>query len=146
MSAPHDKERRATEDLLAGFDRPGRSPRAPAVRGAIDFHSQAAPPGTETVLVTRRQPRALWPWLAVAFVLSAVIGVVGFVAAMKPSDGPAGLDREKHAVTTPIEPVVPASVTVLAAPASATPASSPPPRAPASTRKPEHRDDFAREL
>lgn len=140
MSAPPDPERRATEDLLAGFDRPGRSPRAPAVRSALDFHAAAGPAG-DTVLVTRRQPRALWPWLAVAFVASAVIGVVAFVAATKPEDAPV-VDREKHAVTTPIEPVVPASVVTIAVSASAVPST----RAPAATTKPEHRGDFVREL
>ncbi|MFO0741788.1 MAG: hypothetical protein U0270_38180 [Labilithrix sp.] len=165
--ANHD-ERQATEELLAGFDRPGRSPRAPAVRAGLDFNATAAAAASsnvasgDTVLVTRRRQRALWPWLVLAFLVSTVLGVVLLTWATRPRPGaepiaqsatPAVEPAPAAAVesTTPLAPA-PAPATAVA-PIATTSASSPapsnrrtPPPPPPGTSKPEHRRDFVPSL
>lgn len=82
-----------TEDLLAGFDRPGRTPRMPATRDFVDYHldkrrpPEARPaPAPAPVANSRDMPTAIIPhatprwrvWLPWAVVLVA-LPVAGFL-------------------------------------------------------------------
>lgn len=151
-------ERQATEDLLAGFDRPGRSPRAPAVR-AVELQAAAPLVAGETVLVTRKRPAMLWPWLIAAFVASVGIGLIVFVIILR---GRADVAPSAPAVSvsasprpSPPEPASAAVEPTLAAPPPSAsvalsvrrPAAAPPPSPPPPPpKKPEHRGDFVPNL
>jgi hypothetical protein len=91
MSSEED-EKKATEQLLSGFDRPGRTPRAPRARSRdfVDYYSgrdaavkDAAPPPSKredalmadkpTVIIPRRRNvRAIMTWVV------AVVGMILF--------------------------------------------------------------------
>lgn len=160
------EERQATEELLAGFDRPGRSPRAPAVRAGLDFNAAAAAAAAassnvasgDTVLVTRRRQRALWPWLVLAFLVSTVLGIVLFTWATRPRPGaepvaesatPAIESAPAAAVesTTPVAPASTPASTATTSASSPTPTNRRTPLPPPpGTSKPEHRRDFVPSL
>jgi hypothetical protein len=97
LEAAARRDREETEDLLAGFDRPGRVPQRPRER---DFVSHFAPRAKEpspppssrrldppTVVVPRRRnalgkrPMPDWlPWAAAALLMVLFGGLVAFVA------------------------------------------------------------------
>lgn len=159
----HD-EKKATEDLLAGFDRPGRSPRAPRVQNKfVDF----APPVdsrrvNETALVTRAR-RAHWlPWLALGLVLlMTVIGIASIALPVaEPTAKPAPSAPAIAPVTAEVPPPVvvpPPPVTAEVPPLVVVPSPPPPsipvpsaarssaPRPPAPPRE-DPRVDFVRNL
>lgn len=158
-------EQRATEELLAGFDRPGRSPRAPVMkRDFVAFHGPTSDPlrARETVLVTRSR-RPIWlPWALVAFVASAVFGIVAGVAQLKakpkhvgaPSSPPSALvsvaaspSMSVEAVAT-VAPAAPPTTIAATAVAPAVSSSAPRAAAPSASAKTreEPRVDFVRNL
>lgn len=92
-------ELKETEDLLAGFDRPGRTPRTPpAARDFVDYHLEkgrsspdARRPPRSPDVARRDLPTAIIPgprrtpawatWTAVALIMTAGgIGVAAFLA------------------------------------------------------------------
>jgi hypothetical protein len=91
LEALERQDRKATEDLLSGFDRPGRTPRAPRVRADfVDYYSgrsapkvdvppppskrnDSAPHEKPTVIVRRRDGfRTTMTWII------AVVGMILF--------------------------------------------------------------------
>lgn len=102
-----DAELKETEDLLAGFDRPGRTPRVPPVqRDFVEYHlgskgtaprvraPQLAPESDRelrevSTAIVRRRKRALprWaPWAGLAFGM-ALTGVLAMKVLSSPSEG-----------------------------------------------------------
>lgn len=99
-------ELKETEDLLAGFDRPGRTPRPPpTTRDFVDYHldrqrssggprpisAERAARDLPTSIVARRTPASVRKWIPYAVFL-AVMPVVGVIIAMnlgktRPSTG-----------------------------------------------------------
>ncbi len=129
-------ELKETEDLLAGFDRPGRTPRVPSVqRDFVDYHldkgqSKPAPrsPGLAADRARRDLPTAIIPghkrkiptWVPWAAALVAMSGGGVLVAAMLAGPPNAGSSNTTPpgAATSP----VPSATTTLA---SITPAVDP---------------------
>lgn len=146
-------ERQATEDLLAGFDRPGRSPRAPAVRAQVDFQAAAPLVAAETVLVTRKRG-SQWPWLVLCFVASAVIGVGVLVFVLRrsaPAPGPVAAPAASEvAAPSTIASIAPEPVVAApAAPSASTSVrrpTSPAAKKPEPPKHEQHRDDFIKDL
>ena len=115
-----------TEDLLAGFDRPGRTPRVPPVqRDFVDYHldkgqSKPAPrsPGLAADRARRDLPTAIIPnhkrklpaWVPWAAALVAMSGGGVFVAAMLAGPPNAGSSTNAGAATSP----TPSATTTLA--------------------------------
>lgn len=102
LEAMQAQDRKETEDLLSGFDRPGRTPRQPAAnRDFVDYHlhrerraREPSPPrerqrsahDISTVIVPRKSPlSAPWlPWVGVALVVVALAILVGLVFTSAP--------------------------------------------------------------
>lgn len=104
LEAAQDQEKKETEDLLAGFDRPGRGPKKPAEErdfveyftkkksdprmptptpGAVRASAQPTRPKQaeiSTVVVPREKKSGLGTWLAAGAIMIALGGVVAFVA------------------------------------------------------------------
>lgn len=147
-------ELKQTEDLLAGFDRPGRTPRPPAVRpDFVDFHLKrlsdpnarpasaggAKTPdpkrGSSTVLIRRKQRFPSWGWWAALFVTMPVGGVlVSYCALMRQDDGAplaASASASPSAATT-----ISAATTPIAQPTTGPERDIPPPPPPSEEEPP----------
>lgn len=108
LQAAHHQERKETEDLLAGFDVPGRGPKKPAAeRDFVDYYtkkkgdrSSAAPTGSRrddvlTVVRPRHDPARRAPagwvtWLGLAVLMLGIGGLVAFLATEEPGVRAAG--------------------------------------------------------
>jgi hypothetical protein len=97
-----DPKLKETEDLLAGFDRPGRTPRTPAVQqDFVDYFKKdarernSAPPDpgarARTTFVIERPSRRLPAWLGwtAAFVVMPLAGGFAAYFALRTGEAPA---------------------------------------------------------
>jgi hypothetical protein len=129
LEAAQNQERKETEDLLAGFDRPGRSPKpASKERDFVDYYARKKPGGADsgggraaalasnaavdanparqadvpTVIVHRkREGMPAWlGWAAVAFGMLLVGGAVAYLAT-------------SDARPTAVEPTAPSAATTI---------------------------------
>lgn len=100
LEAAQDQEKKETEDLLAGFDRPGRGPKKPeGERDFVEYFAKKAgatptPPPVraavspprpkqvdiETVVVPRNKKTGVGTWLLAAAVMLGLGGMVAFFA------------------------------------------------------------------
>lgn len=138
LEAMQEQDRKETEDLLAGFDRPARTPKQPPVsRDFVDYHlkreksPRSDPPQRQrsqhdlsTVLVPRKPAFAWLPWLGAAAAVIGIGVIVTFILTSSTSEA------TKNASTTPS-----AATTISAATAPSNDRSSeiPPPPPPSET-------------
>ncbi len=103
LEAAQQQDRKETEDLLAGFDRPGRSPRRVPSGDFVDYYARkksdpargpsvpaAKPSGgrrdAETVIISRKKETPAWVlWIGAAAVLLTLGASLAYVAT---SDAP----------------------------------------------------------
>lgn len=105
LEAAQRQERKETEDLLAGFDKPGRSPRRNPSGDFVDYYArkkEGRPVGTpstpshevrpvgrpdaSTVIIPRKKPMPWWmPYAAVTAIMMTLVGAIAYIAT---SDGP----------------------------------------------------------
>ncbi|MBS2011773.1 MAG: hypothetical protein JST00_02570 [Deltaproteobacteria bacterium] len=127
LEAAADQEKKETEDLLAGFDRPGRGPKKPeGERDFVEYFAKkkgdargtptpppagvragaAAQPARPkqvdiaTVVVPRDKKPALAPWLIAGALMLATGGVVAFLATRGDGDANARKTAGVGATTT----------------------------------------------
>jgi hypothetical protein len=125
LEAAQNQDRKETEDLLAGFDRPGRSPKpAPKERDFVDYYAKKKNPGVEsgssrptssrppvairakqadvsTVIVKRKgdgMPASV-AWALAAVVMLALGGFVAYLATAD-SQPSAGVPTAPSSATT----------------------------------------------
>ncbi len=98
LEAAQNQDRKETENLLAGFDRPGRSPKKPSVeRDFVDYYAKKKSGGesgrgpssaprqidVSTVVKPRKKSTGVPPWFGwggAAFLLLGVGGLVAYLA------------------------------------------------------------------
>jgi hypothetical protein len=98
IEAAARKEREETEELLAGFDRPGREPRKARKKDFVAHFAgeKTAPPPAEervdtarkkaTFVVPREREVPLWlPWVGLAALMILFGGLVAFLATGEPT-------------------------------------------------------------
>lgn len=96
LIARQEQEKREARDLLAGFDRPGRSPKQPASGDFVAHYSGKQVDKKEskkdrsreaaTFVLPKKEERlrAILPWLAAAALMSILGFLVAFVATRDP--------------------------------------------------------------
>lgn len=147
LEAAQNQDRKETEDLLAGFDRPGRGPKKPSVeRDFVDYYAKkksggdsgrgpsSSPPATENRLAPRQmdvstvvkpRKRAGTPaWLAWGGAAFLMLGVGGLVAYLATADSKPRSATPGTSATTTISAAFapePANRDVIPPPAPADP-------------------------
>ena len=153
LEAAQNQDRKETEDLLAGFDRPGRSPKPVSKskeRDFVDYYARKKPGSADsgggraaspvsgaaadakparqadvsTVIVPRKREMQAWlGWTAVAFGMLLVGGAVAYLAT---SDG-------RSSAVEPTAPSAATTITSAASPPQANADTNIPPPAPVET-------------
>jgi len=138
MGSPDSKpnERKLTENLLAGFDRTGRTPKTPPVTtDFVDFHRKplerpVSPPRTVEPTFVIRPKRAVPSWLPWVGVVLAMLGAGAGVAwLVRPAEPAAPAPLPSFSISSPpvaattAAPSVEAPVEAARAPAPAPSAS-----------------------
>lgn len=105
LEAMHEKDKKETEELISGFDRPGRTPRkAPSRRDFVDYYAKKepsarmAPPPSKrteeraTVVVSRKRDlRTVMVWagaVAGMVLFGAVVAILATPDAPQPNATP----------------------------------------------------------
>lgn len=150
LEAMHEQDKKATEELLAGFDRPGRTPRrSPSQRDFVDYYANKEPAGRmppprtfepepiphekpTLVLGRTRKLRAVIVWAAAAcgmVLFGAVVAILVTPDAPDPrapaAVAPSAATTVTSASAAPVETTL--APTVIAEPAVPPKAIKPPP-------------------
>jgi hypothetical protein len=96
LEAAQRQDRKETDDLLAGFDKPGRSPRRVPSGDFVDYYGRKKAPATasppevrlpmgrpdaSTVIIPRKKTTAWWlPYAGVTAIMMTLVGAIAYVA------------------------------------------------------------------
>jgi hypothetical protein len=155
LEAAQQQERKETDDLLAGFDKPGRNPRRNPSGDFVDYYSKKKDdrgtpsnpsrevrkgrPDASTVVIPRKKATPAWvAYAGVAAVMATLAGAIAYVAtdggdarktAPTASAPSTSLPVATTTTTIDIPPPDPPEPVVASADPPPTPTSAPPPTA-----------------
>jgi hypothetical protein len=139
LEAAQNQDRKETEDLLAGFDRPGRGPKKSSPeRDFVDYYAKkkggaesgrasapvVVPPPRQmdvSTVVKPRKTNGLPSWFPWAGAAALMLGIGGLVAYLATGDTPSSASVPSTPTGVPMAPPIQASRDIIPPPAPADP-------------------------